>query len=172
MSNNPPEFILRPMPRAAVQVLAGLWLMSYTALVYAASLSQVVRSFDFESLGIAALVALIGGGTRTILTLASGTIIVLAAIREAIRDSVVAVIGGVVTYLLMMLATAVFPDNGVTTLGWVQLVMIAAAGYSKGRWRSIIGDFISDYITRQRVKLRGGEPIEPPSSVRAPLEGK
>jgi len=159
------------MPHWAVRVLIGTWLTSLSAVVYAASLAEVVRSFDFESFGMALVIAAFGGGARTILTLATEYPIVLAAIREAIRDLVVAVIGGGAVYVILMVVSAALPDNGVTSIGWVQVGTIALAGWSKGKWRTVIGDFISDYITRQRTKIRGSEPPGPPS-IPAPLADK
>jgi hypothetical protein len=141
--------------------LLFIWLCCYTGLSYAAgSLYDDAKSYDWGSLWVAACAGMLGGFLQTILTLSSDKRIVLDIIKDAGKDLVVALIGGLAVYLCIQAASGF-----VTIPRDVRILLIVGAGFSRGRWQWVIAKFAGDAVNRGRGLVRG----EPPTSAAAPL---
>lgn len=154
------------MKTKAVNTLLFLWLCCYTGLTYAAgTLYDDFKTYDWGSLWVAACAGMLGGFLQTILTLSSDKRIVLDILRDAWKDLVVALVGGMIVFIIV---------QAVSSMGWitiprdVRILLIVGAGFSRGRWQWAIGKLASDAVTRGRTVVRG----DPPTSANAPLESK
>jgi hypothetical protein len=72
-----------------------------TAATSAASLAHDIHTFDLESLAWAVVMSLMGGGLRTIFTLATDATVVVSFGREMLKDAVVAMIAGALAYIVV-----------------------------------------------------------------------
>lgn len=153
-----------------VSAFVLLWLATYTGLVYAASLTQDFATFDYVSLGVAGVAGLLGALLRTILTLAQERYLVLDVLKQARRDFVIGFIGGLATYgVIQGLASW-----GVVTVPRdMRILIIVAAGFSRGAWLPVMKRGAKDLIDNGSAKLRGGAAVsDDPPSVVSPLEPK
>lgn len=106
---------------------------------------------------------------RTIYSLASEKNgIVLSLWREALKDAVIAMVGGIVVYMVVQWAATVWPSIFTSQ---ARMLLITGAGYSRGRWSDTLGTLVSDGLGSIRNRIRGdtSAPV-PPSSVIGPLE--
>lgn len=156
-------------PRSASAFLI-LWLASYTTLVYASSsLVQDVVGYDVASLIVAGAGGLLGALLRTILTLAQEKYLVLDVLKQSRRDFVIGFVGGLLTYGVI---------QGLSSWGVVsvprdmRILVIVAAGFSRGKWLPVMQNGAADLVAAGRQKLRNGAPPEDSPSVVAPLEPK
>jgi len=93
----------------------------------AASLSDGLRTYDYESIAWAVLVATVGGFGRTVLTLLSPNIVVLGVLRETWKDLLIAALAGVVAAVIL---------NAVQSLGVaipvpLMVLVLAACGWAR-----------------------------------------
>jgi len=106
------------------------WLCCYTGLSYAAgSFYDDARGYDWSSLGVAACAGMLGGFLQTILTLSSDKRIVLDILRDALKDLVVALVGGIIVFIVVQ---AVASMNWITIPRDVRILLIVGAGFSRG----------------------------------------
>lgn len=161
---------MKKYPRS-VSVLAFLWLWSYTNLLYATvalgPFSADVQGFDFESLLYAAAAGLLGGAGRTIYSLASDKVLVGSLWREGLKDGVIAILGGMVAFVLVTYLANYWP--GVFTRE-ARMIAIVLAGASRGKWANWLGDMVSDGLGNIRNKVRGAPVADATSSSAVPLE--
>lgn len=159
-----------------VSALAFVWLGLYTRLICAAVVlspfAQDVRGFDFESLIAAAGAGLLGGAGRTIYSLASEKIVVGSLWREGIKDAALALMGGVVAWAIVSYLANYWAS---VLTHEARMLVIVAAGASRGRWANIIGDFFSAGLGALKMRFvafaRGeAAPVsDAPPSVVSPL---
>jgi hypothetical protein len=160
--------------RKRVDPFILLWLASYSALCYAQStLAEDLAGYDWVSLLLAFAAGLVGGAARTILTLVSNEQLVGNVRLVLIKDMVVALFGGAAAFLLIQgynswaAGLTSFELPGITRD--FRVLIIVAAGASRGRWLGILDRFAADAIANARHKLRGDAAPEPPASMPAPL---
>lgn len=157
--------------------LLSLWLLSYGALSYAATtFAQDVAAYDWRSLLLAGCAGLLGGVGRTILTLMSERQFVGNLQWLIVKDLIVALIGGGFAFLCVEgyndwssgLSIVQLPpiDRG------FRVLVVVIAGASRGRWLGVVDRLASDAIANARKRLRGGAPVDAPTSAAVPLEGK
>ena len=145
-----------------VSVFVLLWLAAYAGLVHAASLTQDLATFDYVSLLVAGAAGLLGALLRTILTLAQEKYLVIDVLKQARRDFVIGFIGGLMTYGVI---------QGLSSWGIVtvprdmRILIIVAAGFSRGAWLPVMKGGAQDLVDAGRAKLRMGAP---PSADDAP----
>ena len=153
------------MPK--INHLIFAWLASYSALCYAQStFAQDVVAYDWLSLSFALVAGLLGGAARTILTLVSDKQLVGNVRLVLLKDLVVALFGGGVAYLFVQgynswsgsLTSVELPS---ITRDF-RVLIIVAAGFSRGRWLGVVDRFTTDAIANASHKLRGAAPIDPP----------
>lgn len=156
----------------SVSLLVLLWLWSFSKLLYAATVplgpfSADVAGFDFESVMYAAGAGLLGGAGRTIYSLASDKVLVGSLWREGIKDGVIAIMGGIVAFVLVTYLANFWPTIFTRE---ARMILIVCAGASRGRWANILGDFITDGLGNIRTRMQGRQPRDPPPSAAMPLE--
>lgn len=152
--------------------LVPLWLACYTGLTLAAasSFAQDVRGYDFESLAFSAFAGLLGGALRTILTLAGENRVVLSVAREAWKDAIVALLAGLVAYVVI---------QGVNSTGYftvprdLRMLLITAAGWLRMGFFGRLDKLATTAVNAVDRKIRGAggnAPPEAPSSAAVPLQ--
>ena len=159
-----------------VRLLSTAWLAGYSGLVYAyanANFSKEMRSFDYESLVWAAAIGAGAGLARTILWLASHDTVVVRLWGQLWRDLVIALFGGAMAYIALLLAVAWWPEVFIKEL---RFLIILLAGASRGRWQNALADLVGAVLSRGMAYARGGPappPRDPPpSTVTLPLSDK
>lgn len=152
------------------------WLWAFAAAAQS-SFSQDMRGYDVESLIWAAIMSLFGGALRTIFTLATDASMVTSILREAVKDSAVAIIAGVVAYIGI---------EAIRAAGWlpvpseVRFAMIVFAGWSRLGFFKTLNDFgtraTEAFIKRVEGAVAGGgvavTPPPPPSPKPKPFQEK
>lgn len=157
-----------------VSAMALLWLFAYTRFVFAADLlapfSQDVKGFDFESCLVAMGAGLLGGAGRTIYSLASERIVVGSLWREGFKDATLALMGGCVMWGVTTYLAGPFPGFMTREL---RMLLIVAAGASRGGWADWVGGFINSGLNAARDRMagtiRGGNPPDAVPSAVTPL---
>ena len=87
--------------------LVAIWLTCYATLSWAStSLSQDIRSYDYESFLWAGAAGLLGGVGRFILTMASTQRVVLRVPKESWQDAVTSIIAGWAGYVVVQGASS------------------------------------------------------------------
>lgn len=154
----------------SVSLMVVMWLASYTGLVYAASLAQEARDYDYVSLAVAGAGGLLGAVLRTILTLAQEKYLVIDVLRQSRRDFVIGFIGGLLTYGVIQGLSS----WGIFTVPRdMRILIIVAAGFSRGKWLPVMQGGASDLVAAGRAKLRiPTAPADEVPSVVARLETK
>lgn len=160
--------------RRRVDLFILAWLTTYSALCYAqSSLAQDLAGYDWVSLLLAFAAGLVGGAARTILTLVSSEQLVGSVRLVLLKDMVVALFGGAAAFLLIQGYNSWV--EGLTSIDLpaitrdFRVLIIVAAGASRGRWLGIVDRFTADAIANARQRLRGAAPPEPAASMPAPL---
>ncbi len=158
--------------RRHVDALILVWLVTYSALCYAqSSLAEDLAGYDWVSLLLAFAAGLVGGAARTILTLVSREQLVGNVRLVLIKDMVVALFGGAATFLLIQGYNSFVSGWSDWTLPLItrdfRVLIIVAAGASRGRWLGILDRFTAGAIANARQRLRGAAPPEPPASMHA-----
>ena len=166
------------MLQRQVNRAAFIWMMGYSAFCYAAtsSFADELAIYDWISLLCAAGAGLFGGLGRTIFTLAREGAFVGNPKMLILKDLVVAVIGGMVAFLIIeaynyLASVITFTSLPVVAMG-LRSILILWAGFSRGRWFGVIDRLATDVITRASTKIRGGVGSDAPPSVAAPLGEK
>lgn len=159
------------MTKATVlKALAFTWALLWTAVVLAAptTLTQDMRSYDWESMGWAAGASLAGGLARTIISLASDKLAVIFVWRQLLRDAVIALVAGGLCYVAILAFQSLWPSIFTRE---VRMLCLVATGYSRMKWQDFAFDLARDAATNVRSRVRGGKtpPADPPS-ITVPLE--
>lgn len=156
-------------PPNSVKYLLLLWLAGYTGLCYAAgSLFEDMSSFDWRSVGAAAVAGVFGGLLKTILMLASPKVLVLDVLKQSWRDLLVAMVGAIIVYGIML----VFQLSGTYTVpGSARMLILVGVGFSRGKWQSFV-EAVGFGLKNRALSMLGAEPKRRdarPSAI-APLE--
>lgn len=154
--------------KITVNVLLILWAVCAAQVVYAATFTQDLRVFDYESLLWGCIAGLLGGALRTIFTLASDNRVVYSILKESRKDMVVALLAGGCAYLLLIAIASKYPD---LITREIRLVAIVGAGWSRLWFFNNLNRVITSKLDDFNQKTRDGAPVEP-SSAAVPLEGK
>ncbi len=138
-----------------------VWIASFHGLVWASTtFAQDVAAYDWLSLVFALAAGLLGGAGRTVLTLVSQTTVVGNTRVLLLKDLVVALIGGGVAYLCLQGWNSFAGAFSLVALPVVtrdlRVLIILAAGYSRGRWLGLVDRLASEVIDTARAKLRQG----------------
>jgi hypothetical protein len=157
-------------PRESIKYLLILWLAGYTGLCYAAgTLFDEMTAFDWRSVGAAAAAGMFGGLLKTILMLASKNVLVLDVIRQCWRDLLVAMVGAVLVYGLMLIAqmSGVFAVPSVA-----RMLILVGVGFSRGKWQSLV-EAVGFAAKKKVLSSLGADPArEAGPSALTPLETK
>lgn len=165
------------MKKPRINALVTCWLACYTSLTWAASSLQAdLKDLDYWSLILAASAGLVGGAGRTLISMISEQRTLLDIRYEALKDIIVAFVGGGFAYLIVQgyNAFAAGSPFGMTLpiiTGDLRVIIIVLVGASRGKWMRTTDQLTTDVVDNVRRKIRGGQPIDPPS-VTAPLETK
>ena len=152
--------------KITVNILLLLTLCFATRLAYAATFTQEVLIFDYQSLLVAALGGFCGGTLKTIFTLATDNRAVFAVLKEARKDLLVSFLAGAAAYLLMIVVESRWPGTitremrffGVVTAGWLgKLFFMLLSSFARAKADNVAAG------------LRAGAP---PSSAAVPLGDK
>lgn len=165
------------MHAKAVRRLIPIWLLAYACLAMAAptTFAQEMRDFDIESFLWSGAAGLLGGGLRTIVSMAGDKRALLDIFKESGKDMLAALMAGMVCYLALLGLNSLM----VTYLGMVgiprdlRMAALWFAGYSRtGFFRRFdkIGGNIVDAAERRILTLKGKQDPAAPSSIAAPLE--
>lgn len=153
--------------KIAVNFLLLIWLCVVTRVAFAASFSQEVRLFDYESLLTAAVGGLCGGAFKTIFSLANDNRAVFLVLKESRKDLVTAFLAGGFVYVLMIMVESKWPGTvtreirfgGVLIAGWAGTAVFT---YAKRLARAKLDSKEQEY--------RAGAPDrDPPTSAAVPL---
>lgn len=147
--------------------LIAAWLACYSGLLWASTtFAQDVQAYDWLSLVFALAAGLLGGAGRTVITLVSQASVVPNTRVLLLKDLVVALVGGGVAYLCVQGYNSAASSITLVTLPPVtrdlRVLIILAAGYSRGRWLGVVDRLASDAIDTARAKLRGGDNMPAP----------
>lgn len=133
--------------------------------VQAESLAADIRSYDIESLMWAVVMALMGGALRTIFTLATDATVVLSFGREILKDAVVAMIAGVLAFIVLQAANS-FTFASVPSE--VRFAVIVFAGWSRLSffgWLNRLGTRASEAVEDRMVAAIGEARLRSPIDV-------
>lgn len=155
--------------KALVHILMALWALCAVRVAYAATFTQELRVFDYESLMWAAIAGLLGGALRTIFTLANDNRVVYSILKESRKDLVVALMAGALAYLLLIAIASKYPD---LITREIRMLVIIGAGWSRASIFKRLDQIVSSKLDSVNQKARDGAPIEPPSSAAVPLSEK
>jgi hypothetical protein len=135
-----------------VVVLIALWAVTFSQIVRAATLNEFMGTYDWMSLGWAALIALTGGALRTIVALASQDI-VWHVLRQAGRDAVVSLIAGMAAYVAL---------EAYRTIGAVpsevRFALILAAGVARSKTFAVLAKQARERLGLARTPAPEAEP--------------
>ncbi|QHJ00129.1 hypothetical protein GT347_20375 [Xylophilus rhododendri] len=153
--------------RPTINLALIAWLAGYSTLTWASSTyAQDILAFDWMSLLFAAASGLLGGAARTILTMISPRALVGNVAVLLMKDLIVALFGGAVVYMLIQGYNSWAGSLTVVTLPPIardlRVLLVVAAGYSRGRWFGVVDRFATDAIANASQKLRGGAADAPP----------
>lgn len=152
------------VPRTSIKYLLLAWLVGYTGLCYAASsLFDEMVAFDWRSVGAAAAAGMFGGLLKTILLLSSKNVLVLDVLRQSWRDLLVAMVGGVIVYGIMIVAQML----GLYTVpSLARMLILVGVGFTRGKWQSFVEGV--GYAAKKKALSMLGDDMRtqpPPSSV-------
>lgn len=151
--------------------LIPVWFICYTGFTWAAaSYSQDIRSFDIESAMWAGATGIFGGAFRTILSLASTKTAVYDLRKEALKDTIVALVAGLAAYVVIEGVSAVMVNNLKMTgiPREFRMLFILGAGWMRIGFFGKLDRVAAAAITRVEKQIHGGD-IPPPSSEAMPL---
>lgn len=147
-----------------------LWVMAFSwALphaVHAATLTNDLRTYDYESLLWAGVMSIFGGTLRTIFSLATDDRVINSVVHELWKDVVVAMIAGMLVYILLEAAHA---SELIGVPSEARFALIVFAGWSRmsffGRLNQLGGQFIDAIGDRiGRVVGGGSAAYRPPAA--------
>ena len=112
---------------SVVVFLMGVWILCFTKVVRAATLSEFMGNYDSELLQWAAATAVLGGMIRTILSLESDRRVIKDIFKTAVADAFKALIAG----LFMFLAV-----QSIRSVGWavpseIRFTAVLVAGWQR-----------------------------------------
>lgn len=108
----------------------------------AASLAAGIKGFDYESLIWGVIVAVVGGGSRTIITFISRRVIVIDMLKEARWDLIISAFAGLFASLMLQAAA-----EYVTIAVPLQIVILVFCGWARMgffNWVERRGETIAD----------------------------
>ena len=153
--------------RPGFRPLLFVWLCCYSALTWAnTTFAQDIIAYDYASLFFAALAGLLGGAGRTIVTLTSPGTPVGNVRMLLLKDLVVALVGGAVVFVVIQGWNSI-----ADRIGWFvfardfRILLIVAAGYSRGRWFGVLDKMATNAIANVSEKVLGGATAPPVVSV-------
>jgi hypothetical protein len=121
------------------------------------SFASDVRGYDVESLMWAVIMSLLGGGLRTIFTLATDDKLVLSFGRETVKDGIVATIAGMLAYIVM---EALRSFKALPISSEIRFAVIVFAGWSRMSffgWLNRLGTKVTDSVNeRISTTIAGG----------------
>lgn len=158
-------------PPQSIKYLLLLWLAGYAGLCWAAgSLFEDMMAFDWRSVGAAAVAGVFGGLLKTILMLASSKILVLDILKQSIKDILVAMVGSVIVYGIMLFMQL----SGLYTVpSPARMLILVGVGFSRGKWQSFV-EAVGFSVKQRALSALGADPQKAkrdsrPSNL-APLE--
>lgn len=156
------------VPSNSARYLLLLWLCGYTGLCYAAgTLFDEMVAFDWRSVGAAAAAGMFGGLLKTILILSSKNVLVLDVIRQSWRDLLVAMVGGIIIYGLMIVAQML---SIYTVPSLARMLILVGVGFTRGKWQSFV-EGIGYAAKKKALSMLSDAPrTEPGPSAVVPLE--
>ena len=110
-----------------VPILVFLWLLLFSELVRAATLSEFMGGYDNSLVYFAAGFSLMGGFIRTIMSLQNDNRIVREKVAEAVWDALKALIAGMFAFFLIQALRA----SGYLVPIEVRFGAVVAAGWSR-----------------------------------------
>jgi hypothetical protein len=154
-----------------VSALIALWLIAAIAVrVRAASFSDEVRGWDYESLMWGAVAGLVGGALRTIFTLASDSRPVFYVLLEARKDMVISLLAGGVAYLILIALASKYPT---LVTAEIRMLVIMGAGWARKGFFLRVQQLLTSKLDDVNQKMRNGAPPGAPvPSSKMPLESK
>lgn len=158
------------VPSNLTRYLLLAWLTGYTGLCYAAgSLFDDMMAFDWRSVGAAAVAGMFGGLLKTILILSSKNVLVLDVLRQSWRDLLVAMVGGIIVYGLMLVAQMM----GLYTVpSLARMLILVGIGFTRGKWQSFV-ESVGYAAKKRALAVLGAEPPKDTApSALTPLEPK
>ncbi|HET7155704.1 MAG TPA: hypothetical protein VFI87_10105 [Hyphomicrobiaceae bacterium] len=155
--------------KLAVNVLTLLWLGALTRYAYAATFFEEVLLADYASLLTAAVGGLLGGGCKTLYTLATDGRAVFQILKESRNDMVISFLAGGFVYLVMIMLESKWPGMVTREIRFAGVLIAGWAGTAVFTWTTRLARARLD---RAAEDLRAGKPLEPPTSATVPLEGK
>lgn len=143
----------------SIRCLMLCWLAGYTGLCYAAgSLFDEMVAFDWRSVGAAAAAGMFGGLLKTILILSSKNVLVLDVLRQSWRDLLVAMVGGIIIYGIMI----VMQMMGLYTVpSLARMLILVGVGFTRGKWQSFV-ESVGFAAKKKALAALGAEPIKDP----------
>ena len=155
--------------KSLVSALIVLWLVVALG-VQAASFTDEVRDWDYESVMWSGIAGLVGGALRTIFTLASDSRPVYFVLLEARKDMVISLLAGAVAYLLLIAVASKYPD---LVTREIRMLLIMGAGWARKGFFSRVQQLLTSKLDDVNQKMRNGAtPATPVASSRMPLEPK
>lgn len=155
-------------PSPSIKYMLLAWLVGYTGLCYAAgTLFDDMMAFDWRSVGAAAVAGMFGGLLKTILILSSKNVLVLDVLRQSWRDLLVAMVGGIIVYGLMLVAQMM----GLYTVpSLARMLILVGVGFTRGKWQNFV-ESIGFAAKKRALAALGAEPRKDPGpSALTPLE--
>lgn len=155
--------------KSLVSTLLVLW-FAVAVGVQAASFTDEVMGWDYESLMWGAVAGLIGGALRTIFGLASETRPVFSVLLEARRDMVISLLAGGLAYMLLIAVQSKYPD---LVTREIRMLVIMGAGWARLSFFKRVQQLLSSKLDDVNQKVRNGSPsADPVPSTKMPLEPK
>lgn len=161
------------MTKRQINRAVFIWLLCYASVSYAAStLRADIAGYDWLSLVLAGMAGALGGVARTIVSLLTDKRPVLDLKIEAAKDVCVALVGGLMVYVIIGGYNSFAHEIELIKLPQItrdfRILLLVYAGFSRGKWLGAADNFAADAIDNVRQKLRGGAPVTPSAIV--PLE--
>lgn len=155
--------------KSLVSVLLVLWLLVALG-VQAASFTDEVRGWDYESVMWSAIAGLVGGALRTIFTLASDSRPVHFVLLEARKDMVISLLAGTVAYLILIALSSKYPD---LVTREIRMLVIMGAGWARRGFFVRVQQLLTSKLDDVNQKMRNGAPqADPVPSTKMPLDPK
>lgn len=144
-------------PPQSIKYLLLLWLAGYTGLCWAAgSLFEDMMAFDWRSVGAAAVAGIFGGLLKTILMLSSSKILVLDILKQSIKDILVAMVGSVIVYGIMLFMQL----SGIYTVpSPARMLILVGVGFSRGKWQSFV-EAVGFSVKAKALSALGADPAK------------
>jgi hypothetical protein len=110
-----------------------------------------------------------GGLLKTILILSSKNVLVVDVLRQSWRDLLVAMVGGIIVYGLMIVSQAV---GFYSVPSLARMLILVGVGFTRGKWQSFV-ESVGFAAKKKALNMLGAEPArEAGPSAFTPLETK